>query len=187
MGGSPQTLPHLGGERADRAQPVAKTDDRGWSLYGAPWLQPVANSGKSTERITAATKPNLLRRVATGCLRRSMVSRASAVGCHPLREVPSLRRRGSIHLLGGAISCCCSPGTGTGRNRSRCMPCGSCLDFTRSEINPGARRVTVGSLKEEGATSSGSKVRSSLPRRTAVGQILHGRRGRRFEPVSWLC
>src|SRR2546423_15326260 len=24
-----------------------------------------------------------------------MVSRASAVGCHPLREVPSLRRRGS--------------------------------------------------------------------------------------------
>ncbi len=27
-----------------------------------------------------------------------MVSRASAVGCHPLREVPSLRRKGSIHL-----------------------------------------------------------------------------------------
>jgi hypothetical protein len=25
-----------------------------------------------------------------------MVSRASAVGCHPLREVPSLRRKGSI-------------------------------------------------------------------------------------------
>src|SRR6266542_3386805 len=27
-----------------------------------------------------------------------MVSRASAVGCHPLREVPSLRRRRSISL-----------------------------------------------------------------------------------------
>jgi hypothetical protein len=29
-----------------------------------------------------------------------------------------------------------------------CMPCGSRLDFTRFEINPGACRVTVGSLKE---------------------------------------
>jgi hypothetical protein len=27
-----------------------------------------------------------------------MVSRASAVGCHPLREVPSLRRRGSSSI-----------------------------------------------------------------------------------------
>jgi hypothetical protein len=43
-------------------------------------------------------KPNPLPPAATGCLRRSMVSRASAVGCHPLREVPSLRRRGSIPL-----------------------------------------------------------------------------------------
>jgi hypothetical protein len=28
-----------------------------------------------------------------------MVSRASAVGCHPLREVPSLRRRGSTSIV----------------------------------------------------------------------------------------
>jgi len=42
-----------------------------------------------------------------------MVSRASAVGCHPLREVPSLRRRGSTYLASArAISCCCSPGMG---------------------------------------------------------------------------
>ena len=32
---------------------------------------------------------------ATGCRLDRMVSRALAVGCHPLREVPSLRRRGA--------------------------------------------------------------------------------------------
>src|SRR5438270_386690 len=31
-------------------RPVAKADNRRWSLYGAPWLQPVAIGGKSTER-----------------------------------------------------------------------------------------------------------------------------------------
>jgi hypothetical protein len=122
--------------------------EQGWSLYGAQRAQPVATARKCSGPENGENKPKPLRTAATGCLRRSMVSRASAVGCHPLREVPSLRRRGSIHLLGGAISCCCSPGTGTGRNRSRCMPCGSRLDFTRFEINPGACRVTVGSLKE---------------------------------------
>jgi hypothetical protein len=30
-----------------------------------------------------------------------MVSRASAVGCHPLRKVPSLRGRGSISIRFG--------------------------------------------------------------------------------------
>ncbi len=76
----------------------------GWSLYGAPWLQPAAISGKSTERGNGGNTPKPLPWVATGCLRRSMVSRASAVGCHPLREVPSLRRRGSIcRRCGGAL------------------------------------------------------------------------------------
>ncbi len=69
---------------------------RVWSLYGAPWLQPVAIAGKSAAPRNRKNKRDPLRLAATGCLRRSMVSRASAVGCHPLREVPSLRRRGSI-------------------------------------------------------------------------------------------
>jgi hypothetical protein len=69
---------------------------RGWSLYGAPWLQPVAIAGKSTGPRNRENKRNPLPPAATGCLRSSMVSRASAVGCHPLREVPSLRRRRSI-------------------------------------------------------------------------------------------
>ena len=62
----------------------------------APWLQPVAISGKSTECGNGGNTPKPLPWVATGCLRRSMVSRASAVGCHPLQKVPSPRRRGSM-------------------------------------------------------------------------------------------
>ena len=80
---------------------VAISDYAGWSLYGAPWLQPVAISGKSTERGNGGNMPKPLPWVATGCLRRSMVSRASAVGCHPSREVPSLRRRGSTPIRDG--------------------------------------------------------------------------------------
>jgi hypothetical protein len=68
---------------------------RVWSLYGAPWLQRVAISGNWPERRSRINKRKPLPWLATGCRRRSMVSRASAVGCHPLREVPSLRRRGS--------------------------------------------------------------------------------------------
>src|SRR6266508_3855130 len=35
---------------------VASEDYKGWSLYGAPWLQPVAISGKSDRRRTGANK-----------------------------------------------------------------------------------------------------------------------------------
>ena len=38
---------------------------------------------------------------ATSCLGSSMVSRASAVGCHPLRQVSSLRGRGSTAIRSG--------------------------------------------------------------------------------------
>src|SRR5512133_433373 len=46
-------------------------------------------------------KPNPLPPAAAGCPKNRMVSRASAVGCHPLREVPSLRRRGSTPIRDG--------------------------------------------------------------------------------------
>jgi hypothetical protein len=44
------------------------------------------------------TGPQPLPPAATGCRLDRMVSRASAVGCRPLREVPSLRGRRSISL-----------------------------------------------------------------------------------------
>jgi hypothetical protein len=66
-----------------------------WSLYGAPGSQPVARNQAAKPAESGITKPKRLPAVATICGRKPMVSRASAVGCHPLREVPSLRRRGS--------------------------------------------------------------------------------------------
>ena len=59
--------------------PTAPTHAAGWSFYGAPWLQPVAISGKSTEPRSGGNTPKTLRRVATGCLRRCMVRRGSTV------------------------------------------------------------------------------------------------------------
>src|SRR5206468_2156960 len=63
-------------ERAERAQPVAT---------GRKWDIPETGRNR---RIRNRSQP-------TATSRALMVSRASAVGCHPLREVPSLRRRGS--------------------------------------------------------------------------------------------
>jgi hypothetical protein len=51
----------------------------GWSLYGAPWLQPTAISGKSFRPANRKNRPNPLPPAATGCLRRSMVRRGSTV------------------------------------------------------------------------------------------------------------
>ncbi len=51
------------------------SDNYGWSLYGAPWLQPVAIRRKSPVRRRGENKPEPLPSVATGCLGRSMVRR----------------------------------------------------------------------------------------------------------------
>src|SRR6266550_4354997 len=51
----------------------------GWSLYGAPWLQLVAISGKSDGRGRAENKPKPLPFVATGCREKYMVRRGSTV------------------------------------------------------------------------------------------------------------
>ena len=58
---------------------VASSDNEEWSLYGAPWLQPAAISGKSTGSKTRRNKQNRLPPAATSCARRSMVRRGSPV------------------------------------------------------------------------------------------------------------
>jgi hypothetical protein len=52
---------------------------RGWSLYGAPWSQPVANGGKCSHARNRENKRKPSRWIATGCVRRSMVRRGSTV------------------------------------------------------------------------------------------------------------
>src|SRR5205085_10267615 len=63
-----------------------------WSPVGATG----GNQRQSLGRTNGRNKPKPLPWVATDCHEEYMVSRASAVGCHPLREVPSLRGRRSI-------------------------------------------------------------------------------------------
>jgi hypothetical protein len=44
---------------------VAKIDNKGWSPYGAPWLQPVASGGKSRSDGPGGITPKPLPSVAT--------------------------------------------------------------------------------------------------------------------------
>jgi DNA-binding MarR family transcriptional regulator len=76
-------------ERCRAATPdcVVRVDNFfGWSLYGAPWLQPAAINGKSSSRPTRENKRKPLRCVATGCRQKYMVRRA---GTGRPRELPS--------------------------------------------------------------------------------------------------
>ena len=57
---------------------VASSDNEEWSLYGAPWLQPVATSGKWRGREDRSNRRKPLLWVATDCLSR-MVRRGSPV------------------------------------------------------------------------------------------------------------
>ena len=66
--------------------------NKGWSLYGAQRSQPVATGGKWDGRKNGSNRRKPLPRVATGCLRRSMV-----------RAHPPLRKGGG-HLPGSARS-----------------------------------------------------------------------------------
>src|SRR5919204_7043439 len=56
---------------------VSSRDNKGWSLYGAPWLQPVAIGGKSGSAESRRNKPNALPWVATACFSQRMVRRGS--------------------------------------------------------------------------------------------------------------
>src|SRR5207247_5529883 len=49
-----------------RVDPSRRTLEA-WSLYGAPWSQPAASSGKSPNAVNGKNKPNPLPRAATSC------------------------------------------------------------------------------------------------------------------------
>src|ERR671923_336780 len=66
-------------ERQPRIRIVARADNTRWSRCGAPWLQPVAISGKSTGRRNGENERKPLPSVATARLRALMVRRGSTV------------------------------------------------------------------------------------------------------------
>src|SRR5205823_9317321 len=67
--------------RDPRPRPALLTDtaNKRWSLYGAPWVQPVAISGKSLGRTNGRNKPKPLPWVAIDCHEEYMVRRGSTV------------------------------------------------------------------------------------------------------------
>src|SRR5438552_18672340 len=69
-----------------------------WSIYGAQRAQPVATGDKWDALENRLNRPIRNRWQPTATVPQRMASRASAVGCHPLREVPSLRRRVDDYL-----------------------------------------------------------------------------------------
>src|ERR687887_2204755 len=58
---------------------VVTTGNKGWSLYGAPWFQPVAIGGKSRSLRHCRNKRKPLPCVATACRSERMVKRGSTV------------------------------------------------------------------------------------------------------------
>jgi hypothetical protein len=56
---------------------VASPDYKEWSLYGAPWLQPVASAGKRGGAVIGPNTRKPLPWVATGCGKERMVRRGS--------------------------------------------------------------------------------------------------------------
>src|SRR5919197_6423861 len=72
---------------------VSSRDNKGWSLYGAPWLQPVAIGGKSGCAENRRNKPNPLPWAATACFSQRMVRRGSPVRVRK-RALQEPRKRG---------------------------------------------------------------------------------------------
>ena len=66
--------------RALARRSVAWVDYKGWSLYGAPWLQPLATGRKCEASETARTSRKPLPSVATSCRSQRMVRNAMKKG-----------------------------------------------------------------------------------------------------------
>jgi hypothetical protein len=92
---------------------VAQSGNKVWSLYGAPWLQPVATGRKSHHSTNGPNKPNPLSCVAASCGFKRTVRRGSAVRVRqralqspcksapflpaPLAELPTCARYGAVY------------------------------------------------------------------------------------------
>jgi hypothetical protein len=94
-------------KRSLRRHGVASAGNKRWSLYGAPWLQPVAISGKSDRRGSRKNKPKPLPWVATGCPQKYMVRRASTVRVRQRALAKAPQKRG-FHLLRSLESVQCA-------------------------------------------------------------------------------
>src|SRR5206468_8037466 len=95
------------------------------------WSPGVATGGNQRQIGWLSEPQKQANSVATGCrqLRREVHGKQGV--CRRLPPVAGghLPAKEGVDLASArAISCCCSPGMGTDRNRSRCTPRGSCRE-----------------------------------------------------------
>jgi hypothetical protein len=86
--------------RAVETPLVVRSDNEGWSLYGAQRLQPVATGGKCEYAGNGSDNGKPLPWAATDCLRRSMVRRGSTVRVGQ-RALPKCLQMGTLVLSSG--------------------------------------------------------------------------------------
>ena len=84
----PLTAPVKRSLRDSTHRSVAESDNDGWSLYGAPWLQSVATGRKRNTLRNRKNEPKPLPSVATNRRSQRMVRSAFATACHRLRSPP---------------------------------------------------------------------------------------------------
>jgi hypothetical protein len=98
---------------------VALSDNEEWSLYGAPWLQPVATGRKSLARENGSIKPRPLPPAATSCRLKRMVRRGSTVRVRQRALAKALQAQAFALLLRCTWSNVLKYGTGFGTARRK--------------------------------------------------------------------
>lgn len=156
----------LGEARTPEIEPLAQ-NARFWADWDGTDME---QRGRNRWQTSASPTPEKRRRwrqtlppAATGCRLDRMVNRRST---RASQSRGLLSEREGVDLSREATSCCCSPGTGTGRNRNPCMPCGSWLDSTRlSEpraVTP--RRADLHGHAREGGLPPGRAIGVTIRR-----------------------
>src|SRR6266571_8321792 len=97
------------------------------------WSPVVATGGTQWQIRSARNPPKQAESVAVGCEPLPAKFHGKQGVCHglpPVARGPLPAKEGvDLHDRRCATTSCCSPGTGTGRNRNLCMPGGSCATF----------------------------------------------------------
>ena len=103
----------------------------------------VATGGNHSQIPRARKRRKQAKSVAAGCHRLPETFHGKQGVCRGLPPVaggPLPAREGvDTHSCRLVISCRCSPGTSTGRNRSQCMPRGSCKILSRPRLRSRSR------------------------------------------------
>ncbi len=134
------------------------------------WSPVVATGGNQWQIRSARNPPKQAKSVATACDRLPEKFHGKQGVCRGLPPVaggPLPAKEGvDLHDRRCATTSCCSPGTGTGRNRNLWMPCGSCATFYLRAVIRRRRR----SRRMHGCGAPATPIRIRSERRSRAGR-----------------